>query len=67
MISDKTLETKAHSETSMNASDVQVSDEDGVSETDTIRRHPQHDDQSEQQDCERANLNARFPVSPARL
>ena len=40
MICEKTLETKAHSETSMNASDVQVSDEDGVSETDTIRRHP---------------------------
>ena len=36
MFCDKTLETKAHSEKSMNVSDVQVSDEDGVSGTGTV-------------------------------
>ena len=46
----KTLEMKTHSQKLMDVSDVQVSDEDGY-------LSPQHDDQSEQQDCERANFD----------
>ena len=42
----KTLETKAHSEKSMNVSDVQVSDEDGyLSRTMTIRANLNEDPQ----------------------
>ena len=41
----------------MDVSDVQISDEDGSV--------PQHDDQSKQEDRERANSDARFSLSPA--
>ena len=56
----KTLEMKAHSEKLMNVSDIQVPDED-----DRVAAQPPPHDQSEQQDRERANLDARCPVSPA--
>ena len=47
---ERSFETKAHSEKSMNVSDVKVTDEDGFSVS-------QQNNQSEQQDCDGANLD----------
>ena len=55
-------ETKAHSEKSLNVSDVHVSHEDGyLSRNMTIRAKKNDETQVRQQDRERANLDARFP------
>ena len=50
----------AHSEKFMNVSDMQVPDED-----DRHEEQSQRHDQSEEQDRERANLDAQFSVSAA--
>ena len=47
---------KAHSEKLLNVGDMQVPDED-----DRFAAQPPPHDQSEQQDRERANLDAQFP------
>ena len=56
MFSARHRKLKAHSEKLMNVSDMQVPDED-----DRFAAQPPPHDQSEQQDPERANLDAQFP------